>query len=341
MATKYPEVEHAHVIPQCYLNRFAVRKKINVRYVADGASGTTELKPTREVGVRDRFYSRTRRDGSRIDDIEWSLSRIETVAPNVLRNLPARWPLSWQDKATLAEFFGIQLVRGPRWMGYHRAFTQQYVNDQAVKNVLSGEHAPHTYRAELNLFADVMNSATPRLIRMLSLGSKVASSFGSMHWTLIEFRTPVVALSDDPIVIWPMGHRTRTPEPTPFDQGVTPALEVRAPISPRHVILMTWADTVDTQTARVQGNRDHASNLNAFTIAQAEREWYYAPGTPRPPVASGSARLFPLSPALVPDYNATVAANSRRRATITSRIDSTLGEDPKPGPRSFEMVWLD
>ena len=50
-------------------------------------------------------------DGSEIDDIEWSLGQIETVAGPVLADLEQRWPIDPEDKHKLAEFFGVQLVR--------------------------------------------------------------------------------------------------------------------------------------------------------------------------------------------------------------------------------------
>jgi hypothetical protein len=74
--------------------------------------------------------------------------------------------------------------------------------------------------------------------------------------------------------------------------GVLEALEIRVPVSPHHAILMTWRDEADDQDCRVRGTRDHAANLNAFTIAHAERQWFRQPGAPTP---TASGRLLPLS----------------------------------------------
>jgi hypothetical protein len=77
--------------------------------------------------------------------------------------------------------------------------------------------------------------------------------------------------------------------------GVLEALEIRVPVSPHHAILMTWRDEADDQDCRVRGTRDHAANLNAFTIAHAERQWFRQPGAPTPTaLGSPSASFDPV-----------------------------------------------
>jgi hypothetical protein len=45
---------------------------------------------------------------------------------------------------------------------------------------------------------------------------------------------------------------------------------------------MTWSDLPDDENVRLRGTRDHAANLNAFTVASADRQWVYRPGTSPP-----------------------------------------------------------
>ncbi|MBA3371064.1 MAG: DUF4238 domain-containing protein, partial [Thermoleophilaceae bacterium] len=69
---------------------------------------------TRDAAVRKRFYRRTRPDGTPIDDVEHSLGLIEDRAAPILREIEQRWPLSFEDKHILGEFFALQVLRSPR-----------------------------------------------------------------------------------------------------------------------------------------------------------------------------------------------------------------------------------
>jgi hypothetical protein len=76
---------------------------------------------------------------------------------------------------------------------------------------------------------------------------------------------------------------------------------------------------------RVAGRRQHAANLNAFTIANADREWFHLPGL-NPPIVPAS-RLLPLSTELLPGYSAQVVASSRRRAKVAQWLDEVKGQE--------------
>src|SRR5438477_10792711 len=121
---------------------------------------------------------------------------------------------------------------------------------------------------------------------MLILGPTFTTILASMHWTLVEFASSVIATSDHPVVLWPLSVRSRAPQPTRIGVGVLECSEIRLPLSSRHVVLMTWADKRDHDDVRVPGSRYHASNFNAFTIAQADRQWFHLPDM-TPPIGSG------------------------------------------------------
>jgi hypothetical protein len=40
---------------------------------------------------------------------------------------------------------------------------------------------------------------------------------------------------------------------------------------------MTWSDLPDDENVRLSGTRDHAANLDAFTVASADRQWVLSP----------------------------------------------------------------
>ena len=56
-------------------------------------------------------------------------------------------------------------------------------------------------------------------MRMVSVANKLGSVYGPMTWDLVEFDDPVVALSDHPVVGWPLEATPRQVVPTPVGLG--------------------------------------------------------------------------------------------------------------------------
>jgi len=288
---------------------------------------------SREIGIRDaavrtNFYRRTRPDGTRIDDIEWSLSKLEQAAVPVLRQVTTLWPLGNENKAALAALFAYQTIRGPRWMEWHNDETRAFF-EEARDTTETEEHAALD-QTERHLLTD-----TARLIRMLALGPKVTNVLGSMHWSLVAFPSPWLATSDHPVVLWPIDQASRAPSPTPLNVGFLRTLEVTVPVSPNHAILMTWRDERDAASPLL-GAKHHAANLNAFTVANAERQWFHRPGKV-PPRSSGMLR--PVSAELLRPYNSQEAWGSMRRAEIDRRTQAKLGVDDLQA--DYEIVTID
>jgi hypothetical protein len=170
---------------------------------------------------------------------------------------------------------------------------------------------------------------------MLSHGTTGAAVFASMHWTLIEVDRPLIATSDHPLVLW-TGAASRSPGVAEITQiGILECIEFRLPLSPTHAVLMTWSNMFDDEHTRVRGTRDHAANLNAFTVASAERQWFHRLGT-SPPIATG--HLLPLSLELVPGYTAHAAAVSQRRARASEMAESRVGKDFRDQDVEIVMV---
>lgn len=120
-----------------------------------------------------------------------------------------------------------------------------------------------------------------------------------MRWHLIEFEQPLLAISDHPVVGWHTKADYRRPEQNATGVGVRNFLEVRVPISPKLALLMTWQDMPDAETT-ILGSEAIAANINAFTIANGERQWMHQPGA-TPPIAQGY--LEPIAPTLIPGYD--------------------------------------
>jgi hypothetical protein len=327
VCVEYPNVKNAHIVPRTYLASWAIDGKIAVWLHPEGKR--LHDQPIANVGTRRRFYERKRPgSGARISDVEWSLGQGEAAATPLLRSFDERWPLSAEEKAQLAELFAYQLLRGPRWKAEYEERTRRFVKEYDERTV-----------SQLNATAeeqtDMLLSDSHRLVMMFSTALTATSVFASMHWTLVEFTTPLVATSDHPIVLWP-GGRSRAPQPVVLtDTGLMECIEVRLPLSPTCAVLMTWADTPDDEATRVCGTRMHAANLNAFTVAMADRQWFHLPGR-APPRASG--KLLPLSPQVVNGYTATAAANSRRRERVAAIVNEKIGRDL--ADREIEIVTV-
>jgi Protein of unknown function (DUF4238) len=324
----YSSVDKGHIVPRVYLRNFADGEQIEMYIVGTGSSHVVNVA---KAGTRQRPYRRTRPSGEVIDDIEWSLAHIERAVAPILGNVDQRWPLTFDDKRTLAEFFAVQMVRGPRFFEHRAELVEQSTREQ-VRQLSADMGVPERMVEHQIAQADFL-SDTPRLVSMLRLSRLLTTYLGSMHWTLLRFKDPVIALSDQPVVIWPL-ERGRADASVAQAWGPGGALEVRVPVSPSLAIVMAWFDEGDGP--RKVGRKGPAKALNAFTVAQADRQWMHRPGCP-PLIRQGT--FEPLSPRLNRGYTAQSAQLSRRRAEATRLAERRRG-DP-PGGRDLEIVWME
>lgn len=330
---EYKRVKRSHIVPRGYLVNFATDGMLALRLDGEAAGEPISV---RDAAVRTDFYRRERPDGTMIDDIEWSLGELENITSPILHDIANRWPLTHEDKMKLATLFGIQLVRGPRWKEWHEEETRKFFEEQRLSGqVQVDEDGEATAEEVLNEAELHLLGSTPRTTRMLGLAPKLASILSSMHWALVEFRSPVLATSDHPVVVWPITEWARRPEATPMNTGLLRTLELRVPVSSRLAVLMSWLFDEDT-AAPIKAVRHHAANFNAFTVAQAERQWFHMPGT-SPPVGTG--RLLPLAPQLLSGYSAAAAESSPRRVQTAERIQPRIGSSDLTD-REIEMITV-
>jgi hypothetical protein len=322
----YPKVDHSHVVPAGYLRRWAVDGRLVMHPVGGGEAKAIGV---RDAGVRKAYYRRERPEtGEKIDDVEWTLRQVEDKGLPVLADLGSRWPLESDDKVNLAALLGIQAVRGERWMNWHGDFTRGWADERLATGGVETED-------EADRVHEHLTSDTPRLVRMIVTGAKVGSVIGSMHWSLVSFRTPLLGTSDDPVVFWPAGEGRRRPGPPPFETGMLITTEAFVPVAPDLAILGTWLDRPDDHAPR-PGKRHHAKAINAFVIAQADTQWFHRPGT-EPPVGVGL--LPPLSIDFHPRYSVADVASSHRRAETANGLQARRGL-PDMVDNMVEIVYL-
>ncbi len=280
------------------------------------------------AGVRSRYYRRDRPDGSSIDDVEASLSVVEGAAATPLREIIFGEPLTMERKAALAQFFAVQLLRGPAFFEQREELLGPMIDALTAAELKPSAVAQHgSVEAVKTLVHGAYIGPTQRFLTMLATSKKMAVALGDMRWHLLRADRPLLAFSDHPVVVWPMQlERTE-----PFSrQGLGPlgAIEVRVPLSPQLAVLMTWVDLPDPATPARMSQRV-AEELNAFTIGQADRQWMHRPGD-EPPIATGS--MLPLSRIYERGYSSDLVLASHSGSPARP-LRLAYGSAPRAGSR--------
>jgi len=310
--------------------------------LVDDDSGPQEI-GVRDAGVRKNFYRRERpATGETTYDIEWSLRQGETAAIPIISDLPTLWPLSLGDKGKVGQFFALQLLRGMAFRQWHENHVASVLD--VVRANPDASLSPHPGRTHSEVIAELEAAATSdtyRLTKMLKDIRSVGIVFTSMHWSLVKVDRGRLVTSDHPVVLWPLDRASsRRPHANDLDARVTDTLEVFVPISPTHLLLMTWRDEGSTGVP-VVGRGRHVATVNAFVVANAHNQWFHEIGV-KPWSTRG--RRSALSPDLLSGYGPQEAWASKRRAKASELYDaearselsnnpvSVVGEDGLSGP---------
>lgn len=327
----FTEVKRAHIVPRTFQAAWAQEGKVTV-HVLDEAGRQTALvpMPITHAGTRNRYYRRERPDGSSIDDTEASLAFVEAKAAPVLRHaITTVNALSTDEKGGLAQFVGVQMVRGPRFFNQRAdllaGLIAEVPQDQFKPAAIRAAQGD-LFRARARL-EDVYTSATQAHLTMLTTAAKLGVVIGNMRWELLTFAEPVLAYSDHPVVVWPGLAEQAVPSAS---QGLGPlgAAELLIPLGPRTLLLANWVDLPDP--APCEAGDEIAAHANAFVVAQADRQWMHSPGASCP-VAEGP--FVPLTTRRDPSYNASRVQASVRRAFAAGEISRSAGRRHLKGLR--------
>jgi len=318
----YPKVKQGHIVAATYQRNFAVDGLVAVH--VPGREDCVTLK-VENAGTRSRAYRRTRLDGTEIDDVEASLAGMEDVAGPVLAAVAAGGTITEQPKGKLAQFVAVQMLRGPMFFETARAIA---INQ--VQQAVTVQSAPASALADAGGDIDAVRGRavdrfwTLRFHDMIRGSQKLSSILGCMRWRLLRFSAPVVAFSDQPVVLWPLATQAIDTRPTKPMLGPVNALEIRVPLSPHLILLMTWDDLSDIPAPLPMPTPTLlAADTNSLVIAQADKQWMHEPGS-EPPVAT--RLLHPISSALDPAYDHRAVLRSLRRRTAQQYTDRVLGK---------------
>jgi hypothetical protein len=311
----YPRVKRGHIVPAVYLKNFAASNQVALHRLD---RRECELRNVKTAGTRGSFYRRERPDGSEIDDIEASLSALETKVKPVFDDVMSGEALTLARKNVLAQFFAIQMVRGPAFFQERAGLIDGFLGelDESGFQPAAVAEADGEVEVVRRKALSAQLSTTARFVTMLSIGSKLGPVLGSMRWHVLDFGAPVLAVSDHPIVSWPADVRMTEAFTLPR-LGPLGAVEVRVPLSAEIAVLMTWHDIPDRGRA-VAADRRLAAELNAFVVGQADREWMHYPGV-EPVISPG--QFGPLYRSFELGYSALSLPNSKRRAHAASFLD--------------------
>jgi hypothetical protein len=303
----YPVVKKGHIVPRMYQKAFAVDDKVAVHI--DGSPQCVAMS-TKTAGTRPRFYRRVRPDGEEIDDVEASLAYVEDKSTQPLRELIAGDPLTVEHKGILAQFLAVQMLRGPAFFE-----SREQLLLPIIEGMQASDFTPEGLAAAGGDVEVARQQAKEKILgssessrSMLSRSAKLGSLLGYMCWYIIRFDGMVLAYSDHPVVMWPMDV-AEAPAPAAQQFGPLSALEVRVPLAPDTALLMNWVDRSDPIDVALDPSA--AAELNALTVAQADRQSMHRPGE-EPPIADGPLR--PLSRLVDPGYDRSAMLRSARRA---------------------------
>jgi hypothetical protein len=312
----YPKVKQSHIVPVTFQRSFAVNDKVAVH--VPGRTDHVELH-VENAGTRSRVYRRTRPNGEEIDDVEATLAYVESKSASALTEVAMGARLTATRKEALMQFLAIQMLRGPAFFAKQHENIERFVpktlTEADVKPALL-EQTGGDLELARGKVVELFRHPTHLLLRMTTVAVKIAAVLGSMRWHLLRFDGPLLAYSDQPVVVWPLDDHTFTTPPLKPSFGPLGALEVQVPISPHVAVLMTWADLPD-RVEPVEAPAPYAAEMNALVIAQADKQWMHRLGS-EPPVAHGPIR--PLSRAFENRYTVDAVRASRRRATTAQYL---------------------
>jgi len=307
-----------------YLRRIG-RRGLIMRH--DVATGTTLEKGVTGVGWQLDYWGP---DQQLAEEVEESLCLCEDAALRMLRTLDRRWPLGAADRAQLAQFIAIHIVRTGPFRMFLRRVTDEAIEDAREQQGL----APEAFHVAAQIFrGDRMHANA-----LLGQISRVAGLLCSMQWSLLRFDEDLLIAGDQPVVILPLHPGPITPATAMPNSGLANTMEIRFPLDSRTLLVMCWASPDDPATP-LTGTFAHACNSNCSQRAQALGEWFYRPGTtPRflvPPLMRPN--VTPISMELRPDYSPQAAIRSDRRQAADALM-ARIVETQEPRERVHWVV---
>jgi hypothetical protein len=277
-----------HYSPVLHLRNFVGNTPAGHVWTYDKQSGKSRSSIPEETGFETHFYSVEKADGMKDTTIEKFLADVESKAAPVYRGLLEGKLPKGQSKADFANFLAAMFARTPslrRMFGEMQSRALQIHNyaygrsDRAFESFVrrSGEGRPTLDENGLEKLRNALldpsqfeiEVSRQSTLRCLGVMDRLTPLFFEMGWTLAHPVHGYFITSDNAL--------TRAVDPksvSPFygDGGfVNKTVEVTFPLSPKVMLLMTWAEKPRPQ---LEAPREATDGWNRARASQAERFLY-------------------------------------------------------------------
>lgn len=273
-----------HYVPKFYLSRFAHKKKVAVY---GRPFKRRSLRSIRSVAVIPDLYTVQATTGETTGLVEHAIGRFEdAAAPVIEKILTQGFPLTFEERLSLADYVALQYLRTPlnkrqhdltvtenaNWMMQNEVWT-----DSKIKSALEYDGSTATaedmaYIKEMIEAGDfrkisVSISTEEWMRNMLRQLKEVSDHLMQLNWTMPVASGDEFITTDNPVVLW-----TR-PEWNPMDAvGFANAEEIRLPLSPKKMLCITPEDYPDELTLPI--SKASVYNTNRLAAARAYK-WIY------------------------------------------------------------------
>jgi hypothetical protein len=277
-----------HYSPVLHLRNFVGDAPAGHVWTYDKQSGSSRSSIPEETGFETHFYSVERDDGTKDTTVETFLADVESKAAPVYRGLlEGRLP-EGQLKADFANFLAAMFARTPslrRMFGEMKSRALQIhnyahgINDKAFESFVqrSGEGRPALDENGLEALRNALldpsqfeiEVSRESTLKCLGVMDRLTPLFFKMGWTLVYPAHGYFITSDNAL--------TRAADPKSVshiygDGGfINKSVEVTFPLSPKIMLLMTWAENPSPQ---LEAPREATDGWNRARASHAERFLY-------------------------------------------------------------------
>jgi hypothetical protein len=277
-----------HYSPVLHLRNFVGIAPAGHIWTYDKQSGNSRSSIPEETGFETHFYSVEKDDGTKDTTIEKFLADVESKAAPVYRGLLEGQLPEGQPKADFANFLAAMFARTPslrRMFGEMQSRALQIHNyaygksDKAFESFVkrSGDGRSALDEKGLEKLRNALldpsqfeiEVSRESTLRCLSVMDRLAPLFFEMRWTLVYPVHGYFITSDNAVT---RAVDPKSVSPSYGDGGfVNKTVEVTFPLSPKIMLLMTWAEKPHPQ---LEAPREATDGWNRARASQAERFLY-------------------------------------------------------------------
>jgi hypothetical protein len=266
-----------HFVPQTYLRAWADSDGRVAYRRRDGA--TAILNSTKNVAVVGGLYG----DGQLSEAREQTFCELESEWVALRDELITQGDLHGERRSLLAVFMGVQLMRTLKHCNENNFIAEvaattadRPIPEEAVRGYLRQLDDAEPDPDEVDAALTYVNFGPPGgiiptrdmvlSVSMHAAVSDIAPQLEDMNWTVRRFRNPILMTNDVPVHKWsqPTGNMIADAR----RQGLATADEVRFPLAPGALLVMTSpGKTVSNASAR-RVNAEIVRQCHQFVVAQ-------------------------------------------------------------------------